>query len=72
MGGASRSTAALHFIDIGRQLGAQVRLDNAKLIAFLGAEPHTPLDAAVRASLVELGCLPDGGSRQACGAGCCR
>ena len=38
-----------------------VQLDNAKLVAFLGAEPHTPLDAAVRASLVELGCLPDGG-----------
>ena len=38
-----------------------VRLDNTKLVAFLGAEPHTPLDAAVRASLIGLGCLPDGG-----------
>jgi nucleoside-diphosphate-sugar epimerase len=37
-----------------------VRLDNAKLIAFLGAEPHTPIDAAVRATLVGLGCLPNG------------
>jgi nucleoside-diphosphate-sugar epimerase len=37
-----------------------VRLDNAKLVAFLGAEPHTPIDAAVRATLVGLGCLPNG------------
>src|SRR5262245_17302786 len=36
-----------------------VRLDNAKLVGFLGAEPHTPLDAAVGATLVGLGCLPD-------------
>jgi nucleoside-diphosphate-sugar epimerase len=37
-----------------------VRLDNAKLVEFLGAEPHTPIDPAVRATLVGLGCLPDG------------
>jgi nucleoside-diphosphate-sugar epimerase len=37
-----------------------VRLDNAKLVAFLGAEPHTPIDAALHATLVGLGCLPDG------------
>ena len=37
-----------------------VRLDNAKLLAFLGAELHTPIDAAVRATLVGLGCLPNG------------
>jgi len=41
-----------------------VRLDNSKLMAFLGAEPHTPLDQAVRASLIGLGCLPDGGSAE--------
>jgi nucleoside-diphosphate-sugar epimerase len=35
-----------------------VRLDNAKLVAFLGAEPHTPIDTAVRATLIGLGCLP--------------
>lgn len=34
-----------------------VRLDNARLRATLGAEPHTPLDQAVRASLIGLGCL---------------
>ena len=34
-----------------------VRLDNTKLVAFLGHEPHTPLDIAVRATLVDLGCI---------------
>lgn len=35
-----------------------LRLDNAKLVAFLGAEPHTPLDQALRVTLTGLGCLP--------------
>ena len=35
-----------------------LRLDNAKLTAFLGREPHTALDAAVTATLAALGCLP--------------
>jgi nucleoside-diphosphate-sugar epimerase len=35
-----------------------LRMDNAKLVAVLGDEPHTPLDAAVEATLVGLGCLP--------------
>ena len=35
-----------------------LRLDNSKLIAFLGSEPHTPLDQALRLSLTGLGCLP--------------
>jgi nucleoside-diphosphate-sugar epimerase len=34
-----------------------LRLANAKLTAFLGHEPHTPLDAAVAATLVALSCL---------------
>ncbi|HET9931395.1 MAG TPA: SDR family NAD(P)-dependent oxidoreductase [Polyangiaceae bacterium] len=33
-------------------------LDNRKLVAFLGAEPHTPLDEALRVTLRGLGCLP--------------
>ena len=37
-----------------------VRLDNAKLVAFLGAEPHTPLDEAVRTTLIGLGSLRSG------------
>lgn len=35
-----------------------VQMDNARLTALLGAEPHTPLDAAVEETLVGLGCLP--------------
>jgi nucleoside-diphosphate-sugar epimerase len=35
-----------------------LRLDNAKLVAFLGTEPHTPIDGAVRSTLEGLGCLP--------------
>ena len=34
-----------------------VELDNAKLVAFLGDEPHTPLDVALAQSLEGLGCL---------------
>lgn len=33
-------------------------LDNTKLVALLGREPHTPLDDAIAASLRGLGCLP--------------
>jgi nucleoside-diphosphate-sugar epimerase len=35
-----------------------VRLDNARLVATLGREPHTPLDEAVRETLIGLECLP--------------
>lgn len=38
---------------------SELRLDNAKLRAFLGQEPHTPLDQALRATLCELGCMSD-------------
>ena len=34
-----------------------VRMDNKRLVSVLGAEPHTPLDAAARATLLSLGCL---------------
>jgi nucleoside-diphosphate-sugar epimerase len=34
-----------------------VRMDNARLIAALGQEPHTPLDEAVDATLIGLGCF---------------
>jgi nucleoside-diphosphate-sugar epimerase len=34
-----------------------VRMDNARLVAFLGEEPHTSLDEAVEATLAGLGCL---------------
>lgn len=35
-----------------------VRMSNARLVATLGREPHTPLDEAVEATLAGLGCLP--------------
>jgi nucleoside-diphosphate-sugar epimerase len=34
-----------------------LRMDNARLVAALGAEPRTPLDEAVRATLIGLGSL---------------
>lgn len=36
-----------------------LRLTNAKLIRFLGSEPHTPLDTALQETLKGLGCLPE-------------
>ncbi|PJM90653.1 NAD(P)H-binding protein [Achromobacter ruhlandii] len=35
-----------------------LRMDNARLVGVLGAEPHTPLDEAVAATLRGLNCLP--------------
>ncbi len=34
-----------------------LRMTNDRLVATLGAEPHTPIDEAVRTTLVGLGCL---------------
>jgi nucleoside-diphosphate-sugar epimerase len=34
-----------------------LRMDNTRLIAVLGREPHTPLDEAVEATLLGLGCI---------------
>ncbi|MCA1968058.1 MAG: NAD(P)H-binding protein [Rhizobium sp.] len=34
-----------------------LRMSNARLVSFLGAEPHTPIDEAVRLTLDGLGCL---------------
>lgn len=34
-----------------------IRMDNGRLTAMLGREPHTPLDQAVETTLVGLGCL---------------
>jgi nucleoside-diphosphate-sugar epimerase len=36
-----------------------LRMSNARLLAVLGSEPHTPLDEAVRRTLIGLGCLPE-------------
>jgi len=34
-----------------------LRMDNARLAAVIGAEPHTPLDQAIETTLIGLGCL---------------
>jgi diketogulonate reductase-like aldo/keto reductase len=39
-------------------LKTSLRLDNTELRAFLGEEPHTPLDQALRVTLSGLGCVP--------------
>jgi nucleoside-diphosphate-sugar epimerase len=36
-----------------------IGLDDGKLVRFLGAVPHTPLDTAMRATLADMGCLPE-------------
>lgn len=35
-----------------------VRMANRRLVGFLGAEPHTPLEVAVERTLEGMGCLP--------------
>jgi nucleoside-diphosphate-sugar epimerase len=40
-----------------------LHMGNARLTAVLGAEPHTPLDVAVRETLIGLGCLEAGSNR---------
>lgn len=37
---------------------AVVELDNAKLTAVLGYEPHTPIDEVVETTLLGMGSLP--------------
>jgi nucleoside-diphosphate-sugar epimerase len=58
------------FVETFREMGEvrylwrePLRLDNAKLLGVLGEEPHTPLDAAVRASLIGLGSMPKPAAR---------
>jgi nucleoside-diphosphate-sugar epimerase len=57
-------TLAAPFVPLFRELREMrylwrtpVRMDNGRLVRFLGAEPHTPLDEAVRETLAGLGCL---------------
>jgi len=35
-----------------------VLLDNARLVARLGGEPHTPIEVALRTALAGMGALP--------------
>ena len=52
------------FVPLFRELGEMrylwelpVRMSNKRLIRVLGTEPHTPLDTAIRDTLLGLGCL---------------
>lgn len=45
-----------------------VRMRNDRLRAVLGDEPHTPLDAAVKTTLIGLGCLPPAAGARAVSA----
>lgn len=46
-------------LEMGYLWKQPIGLDNAKLVRFLGEEPHTPLDAALRATLADMGLLDD-------------
>jgi hypothetical protein len=43
-------------------------MGNERLKDVLGAEPHTPLDVAVRETLIGIGCMPMAPLRQAIGS----
>ncbi|SEH65206.1 Nucleoside-diphosphate-sugar epimerase [Rhizobium tibeticum] len=45
-----------------------LRMSNERLVCELGSEPNTPIDEAVRAALVSLGCLPTAGPATEAGA----
>lgn len=45
--------------------GEAIRMDNARLVEFLGAEPRTPIDEAIRVTLESLGCLEGAEKRKA-------
>jgi nucleoside-diphosphate-sugar epimerase len=54
------------FVEMFRELAEMrylwnqpIGLSNAKLVKFLGEEPHTPLDAALRVTLTDMGCLDE-------------
>ena len=48
-----------------RASNLQLLLDNARLVGKLGAEPHTPIDEALRAALIGLKALPPATMAQA-------
>jgi len=58
------TTLAAPFVETLRELHKmrylwkeQVQLDDAKLVAFLGERPYTPIDKALHTTLVGLGCM---------------
>ena len=62
---ASPFVATFHELREMRYLWRQsVRMDNARLIAALGREPLTPLDDALEATLIGLGCFTTSASTE--------
>jgi len=60
------------FVPLFREIGEMrylwrkpVRMGNDKLVTFLGEEPSTPIDEAVRTTLADLGCLEKGSAKPA-------
>jgi nucleoside-diphosphate-sugar epimerase len=59
---AAPFVTTLHELQEMRYLWQQpLRMINHRLLEVLGEEPHTPMDLAVEASLIGLGCLPANG-----------
>lgn len=56
--GAPFSTFMREALEMRYLWQVPLRLDNSKLRALIGDETHTPLDQAIRETLLELGCLP--------------
>jgi len=55
--GAPFSTFMREALEMRYLWQVPLRLDNTKLRALLGTEPHTPLDVAIRDTLAALGCV---------------
>jgi nucleoside-diphosphate-sugar epimerase len=56
--GAPFSTFMREALEMRYLWRVPLRLDNTKLRALIGEEPHTPLDQAVHETLAAFGCLP--------------
>jgi uncharacterized protein YbjT (DUF2867 family) len=54
---ADNASIIIHAVELRYLWNVPIRMDNERLKALLGAEPHTPLDLAVRNTLIGLGCL---------------
>ncbi|WP_235943843.1 NAD-dependent epimerase/dehydratase family protein [Uliginosibacterium aquaticum] len=50
-------TTLRELLDMRYLWQTEVRMTNARLLEVLGEEPHTPLDEAIEATLVGMGCL---------------
>lgn len=51
------NSLAREMLEVAPHWRTPMRLDNSRLEVLIGPEPHTPLDEALHASLVDMGCL---------------